>query len=579
MSNILIKSLFFSIIFLTTLFAEPSIIIKNNEKIENFKIFVYEDKTNKLSIEDIKAIDGFKITNNNISNGFTNSNFWYKLSITNKSTQKIEPYLKMTESILDKIDFYILSNNIVIKHKKAGVGYFEKNLSNKLERAYIKVELEKDETKTIYIKISSLYPMFNSFQLMDKTSMDTFEHNYKTIYAFLIGSLLSLALYNLMIFFYTRDKSYIYYVLYSISFIIWQTSMSGLYPFNRFLDANFYYLIGASIPALVAFLCFFTNSILDIKSISKRFYFLLNFIGFFYLILTFWSILNFKPAILIMNATTSFILPLLIYVGYKSYIKGNKIAIFYLIAQGSFLSMATLFSFSSFGFLEYSLLSRHGIIVGSFIEMILFSLALAYRIKLLEEEKIIIIEKAKDELEIKVKKRTQELEESKKRFEILANKDYLSDLYNRRALFEISDKLISLTKREKTEISLLLFDLDKFKNINDTYGHKIGDEVIKTFAKLLKEKRRKSDIAARIGGEEFAILLPTTKLKDAYNIAEKIRKETEQLQIEDNRLNINFTVSCGVVSLENETKFDALLVKADKKLYEAKRAGRNRVCY
>lgn len=574
----MIKLLFSFILFSTVLFSQETITIKNNPSITDFKVLSYEDKYSKLTIEAIKNINDFKEISNNISNGFTNSTFWYKLTIKNENSEVIERYLKMTESILDKIDFFIFSDGKMIKHKKDGVGYFKSGIENKLQRAYVKFNLQKDEQITIYVKISSFYPMFNSFKIYDKEALNDFEYDYSTVYAFLIGSLLSLALYNLMIFFYTKDISYLYYVLYSISLITWQTSMSGIYPFNSFLNTQSYYFIGASIPLLIAFLSLFTSSLLDTKAYSKRCYYILQAIAYFYIALAVWSIFDFRPAITIMNATASFVLPFLLYTGYRSYKAGNKIALFYLFAQSAFLSMATFFSLSSFGLLEYNYLSRHGIMIGSFIEMILFSLALAYRIKLLEEEKLGIIQKAKDDLEIRVKERTIELEKSKKQLEVLANKDCLSDLYNRRPLFQISNKLIKLAKRDHTDVSVLLFDIDKFKSINDTYGHKMGDEVIKAFAKLLKKDRRTSDVVARIGGEEFVILQPSTKLEDAYKVAEEIRAEAEKLQIKNKDIIINFTVSCGVASLKPEDeKLDELMIRADKRLYEAKRNGRNKV--
>ncbi|WP_321469430.1 diguanylate cyclase [Halarcobacter sp.] len=566
------------ILFCSTLLAQSPILINTQTEIDDFNILVYEDKSTKLTINEISKRDDFKTVNNHISNGFTNSVYWYKFIIKNQSSKNIERYIKTSENILDKIDFYLLSENKVVKHKKYGPGYFIDGEKNKLERAYLKLNLKKDETLTIYTKISSYYPMFNSFHIYDKTQLENFEYNYTTIYSFLIGSLLSLTLYNLMIFFYTKDTTYLYYVLYSVCLISWQTSMSGIYPFNTFSNTQAYYLIGACIPLVVAFLTLFTNSLLDIKLFSRKYYLTLNTISIFYFILAIWSLFNFKPAITIMNATASLVLPFLLYIGYKSYKAGNKIAIFYLFAQGFFLSLATLFSLSSFGLLDYNYLSRHGIIIGSFLEMILFSLALAYRIKLLEEEKLLIIQKAKNNLEVKVQERTKELEESKKKLEILANKDYLSDLYNRRPLFEISNKLINLAKRDNSDISVLLFDIDKFKVINDTFGHKAGDEVIRYFAKLLKEDRRTSDIVARIGGEEFVIFQPSTKKEDAYNVAQDIRKKVENLEIKTNNKTIKFTVSCGVASLTKEDKkLDELIARADKKLYEAKNTGRNKV--
>ncbi|WP_320035678.1 diguanylate cyclase [Halarcobacter sp.] len=567
------------ILFCSTLFAQDNILINNETKIDNFNVLVYEDKNSKLTLDEITKIDNFKTVNNHISNGFTNSTYWYKFKIKNQSNEDIKRYIKMSENILDKVDLYLLTeDNKLIKHKKSGPGYFIDGQKNKLERAHLEFTIEKDESITIYIKTSSLYPMFNSFHIYDKTQLESFEYNYTTVYAFLIGSLLSLALYNLMIFFYTKDTTYLFYVLYSICLISWQTSMSGIFPFDIFFSKESYYLIGTAIPLLIVFLSLFTNSLLDIKQQSKKYYNIINAIAIFYFILALWSIFNFKPAITLMNATASLVLPFLLYIGFLSYKKGNRIAIFYLFAQGFFLSLATLFSLSSFGFLEYNHLSRHGIMVGSFLEMILFSLALAYKIKLLEEEKLIIIQKAKNSLELRVQERTKELEESKKKLEILANKDHLSDLYNRRPLFEISNKLISLAKRDNSDISVLLFDIDKFKVINDIYGHKAGDEVIKSFAKLLKRDRRSSDIVARVGGEEFVILQPATKKEDAYKVAQEIRKKVENLEVISDDKTIKFTVSCGVDSLiKEDTRLDELIARADKKLYEAKNTGRNKV--
>ena len=231
------------------------------------------------------------------------------------------------------------------------------------------------------------------------------------------------------------------------------------------------------------------------------------------------------------------------------------------------------------GYLEYTLLNRHAIAVGSFVEIILFSLALAYRIKVLQHEKIAIIYQSNLELDEKVKERTLELEQSREKLKKLANHDSMTNLYNRRCLYEISNELVSIAKREKSPLSLIMFDIDKFKSINDIYGHSVGDEVIKTFAKLLQQTR-KCDIAARIGGEEFVLLLPNTDKRGAYDIASQIREDVEKLifQVKSDR-SISFTVSGGVSTLllENDNEIDQILHRADKALYKAKKSGRNKI--
>ena len=127
--------------------------------------------------------------------------------------------------------------------------------------------------------------------------------------------------------------------------------------------------------------------------------------------------------------------------------------------------------------------------------------------------------------------------------------------------------------------SLLIFDIDFFKKINDTYGHDIGDEVLRILAEIARKEMRYSDVLARFGGEEFIVLLPNTRLEDASIIAERLCKKIEQHQIcIENKFFINFSVSIGVAQLEPQQKDLNLLIKqADIALYEAKKNGRNQV--
>jgi len=163
----------------------------------------------------------------------------------------------------------------------------------------------------------------------------------------------------------------------------------------------------------------------------------------------------------------------------------------------------------------------------------------------------------------------------------LANIDPLTKLYNRRYLFDMTKEVISLAKREQTKVSMLMIDIDKFKKVNDTYGHAIGDEVIKCLASLLLKHTRESDIVARIGGEEFIVLLPNTSKDSAYKFANKLREliEKEKVFIDENK-SILFTVSIGIseIDIENEKEIEEALLRVDNALYEAKEGGRNRVC-
>lgn len=161
-----------------------------------------------------------------------------------------------------------------------------------------------------------------------------------------------------------------------------------------------------------------------------------------------------------------------------------------------------------------------------------------------------------------------------------ANYDHLSGIYNRRAFYQISEKLFySFQRYKQSPCSVILLDIDRFKPINDTYGHDAGDMVIQHIAELLSNTVRKSDVLARFGGEEFVIFLPETQLHNAVIAAEKIRTLIEQSRVEFQDEQIKYTISAGVSECRlNDHNLDNAIKRADNKLYIAKHSGRNKVC-
>jgi len=185
----------------------------------------------------------------------------------------------------------------------------------------------------------------------------------------------------------------------------------------------------------------------------------------------------------------------------------------------------------------------------------------------------------KDKLQIEIQ--SNNLREAQAELKLLASTDPMTKLYNRRYFLETSELLLDLAKRNKTDSSIIIIDIDKFKNINDNYGHKVGDEVIIALTSVLQEHSRKSDIVSRWGGEEFVILLPNTNIDGAFIISEKLREETELLIMNsDGNKVFNFTISLGVAKIKNDIDLNVLdvIARADKALYKAKETGRNKVC-
>lgn len=160
-----------------------------------------------------------------------------------------------------------------------------------------------------------------------------------------------------------------------------------------------------------------------------------------------------------------------------------------------------------------------------------------------------------------------------------AHTDHLTGVNNRRHFMEQSELELSRSRRYNSPLSIFMLDVDFFKKVNDTYGHKTGDEVLVKLAEVCKQTLREVDIIGRIGGEEFAVLLPETDKYKAIEVAERLRNAIAQTKIpQPNGLPVQFTVSIGVASLTSEDiNMDVLLNLADKALYNAKETGRNKV--
>lgn len=164
------------------------------------------------------------------------------------------------------------------------------------------------------------------------------------------------------------------------------------------------------------------------------------------------------------------------------------------------------------------------------------------------------------------------------RIAALATTDVLTGLPNRRGFDLLAAQALQEALREPSPLSALLIDLDHFKQLNDTHGHLAGDQVLRGFARALQGNLRQSDIICRWGGEEFILLLKDTGSSTAYQLAEKIRRQTEQEVFQFNGVNLRITASIGVTELQGGDSIDRLIGRADRALYRAKQSGRNRVC-
>ncbi len=161
----------------------------------------------------------------------------------------------------------------------------------------------------------------------------------------------------------------------------------------------------------------------------------------------------------------------------------------------------------------------------------------------------------------------------------LASVDGMTGLYNRGHFLALAEGEWARFRRYRRPLAFLMADIDLFKSVNDNYGHDVGDEVIKTVARILQKQKRTSDIVGRLGGEEFALVLPEATLDKAYAAAERLRQLVADCVVTVERRRVSITISIGASAAHAQMSgVNELVKQADIALYEAKRTGRNRVC-
>ncbi|MCD6258919.1 MAG: cache domain-containing protein [Helicobacteraceae bacterium] len=233
---------------------------------------------------------------------------------------------------------------------------------------------------------------------------------------------------------------------------------------------------------------------------------------------------------------------------------------------------------------EYNKETRYLLVLSAFFILISFVVSYILHIyikKILQRYEIDILAKQKalrklnQSLEAKVQSRTKELEESTKQLQELAHKDSLTSIENRYSIMKTLESEIDRAKRYKTKLSVVMYDIDHFKDINDTYGHDVGDDILIALTQLVNQNCREIDFLGRYGGEEFLIIMPNTSREEAKEFAHRIR-----LVVQNHSFKIigKLTISLGLIEYREGEEIKELFKRLDILLYKAKNGGRNRLC-
>lgn len=560
---------------------------------------VLEDPTGRLSFDEVSK-ESSKVVfrqyeTGQFSFGFTKSAYWFRFEVLNPSATPHDMVLVMRTAWLDTISIY---------QPDAAGGYQQIRLGDTLpfgERLHphpqFLVDLQaRPGAQTYYLRISSTQAFLSPIELWDAQAFHDNDRLLIGYFGMFYGVVLVMLLYNAFIWVSTRDRSYLYYCLYLGAFFIMNFSYNGFSFQYLWPDSprwsNWTYTSWVFLYQLMAII--FAMVFLETEKRLRRMHRILSL--FLYVMSAAWllSILFASPVF--HNATGVYFVflysPLTAIAGFLAWRSGFRAARFFVVASMGNLVGAFITAMTVSGFMPYSFASFHAVEFGILADVILLSLALADRIKYLRlqnetAEKAIIEQKlqsnallrqAKDDLERIVSERTAELRKARDEAERLSRVDALTGAFNRRYFNEVAALEFAKVRRLHQPLSVISFDIDLFKQINDNHGHAAGDEVIKAAARVSRNAVREIDFVARIGGEEFAILLPGSTIEQAAATAERLRELVIAEQVSYQGKQLAFTASFGVAQLkDSDQSFEALLQRADEMMYRAKNMGRNRV--
>ncbi len=554
-------ALFLFFLFSKTILAFPGA-LELVEKKDQYNIYSYlqvlEDPEGNLDLEGVLSPglqEQFQPHGNRTpSYSYTDSAYWFRWEITDLTSQQ-HWFLEVEYPLLHDVRFFFPTETGEYEMKKAGslLPFDQRPLENR-NFVFPLPEIPPGKTITLYLRTETEFAHIVPLTIWEQNSFysrSSLEHLFQGAY---LGMLLIVALYTLFIFFFSRDMRFLFYTMYILCIAFFHLSLNGL-SFQFFWPqapdwANrsvMFFSFGGNI-----FLLLFATKILNLK---KNFpglnTFFLGIAGFSLLMLPFSLFLPYTLAMQL-NIATIFAGSVTLIAGvYRTWEKKYRPAVFLFWAWVFLVGGIFLLMGRSFGILPHGFLTFSGIQIGSALEIVFLSLSLVAHSNFLKKEK----EQAQE----------------------LARRDDLTGLFNRRALFSIGQKQVEIARLQNYCLSVVMVDIDNFKEVNDNFGHEAGDNVLRVFAEKLRHKVRATDCVARYGGDEFCILLPLTNSGEAQERIEELREDLGQDGVfREGDYDFQLTASFGISALQGEKTFQELISRADSALYTAKKEGGNR---
>lgn len=550
--------------------------------------------------------DAWKILEDNGNSfGFRDTRFVFRVQLINLQASPQTLFLEIAYPLLDSVDVYAnrLDETSLLYRLGDSLPFHQRPI---VHRNYVlPYTLSANEKVTLYFSIHTSSATQFPLRLWSPTAFYSNEINMSLWFGAYFGVMLVMALYNLFIFIAVRNSEYFWYVCYVLAIVGFQATIDGLsfqYLWPNAVTWNTFN-VSVWVGALMIGTLTFQEAFLELRKRSPRLY-RVNRVALYIAIGLMLSsfLLPYQLTIRIGAVLTSGACLLALLAGYWVWYRGYSQARYYCLAWTVLIVGGFFTVMNMVGVLPRTPFTVYATAVGSLIEVVLLSFALAERInlerrlrfgaqkhvleserelRLMREEALHQQQQANEELEARVHERTHELEVLNTRLLELSATDQLTGLKNRRFLDQVLDDEVIRCRRYQRNLGVLMVDIDHFKRFNDTWGHLAGDACLRAVATCIRAGLRSpSDRLARYGGEEFCVVLPETAHDGASTVAERIRQMVEALEFRWEEQVINVTISIGgcVRVPQDEDTREKLIAWADEALYHAKQSGRNRVC-
>ncbi|MBF7073821.1 GGDEF domain-containing protein [Glaciecola sp. MH2013] len=570
-------------------------------------ILHFQDESSSYTINDIKALPSTSWTINEHQNfGLTKKPQWLRIEFDGEDFDRL---VEIDYAMLDKVDIWLFDTSLNPLQYYATGDKLPFKQRPILHDKFLFTLPKRENATVLFLRVQSNGPVKAPLKIWSKPDFISYISTHRLFMGLFFGYMIAMGLINLFIFVTTRTLIYATYAGYVFAFALLIASLHGIgfrfiWPKNIWMQEHSVVIFAFM---MMSFVLLFSSKILELKKYHQRFYVAFKVLIVVYVGCTIASfILPYAMMVKLLLILFLFSIPVVLIVTISLASSGSSIAKYFSVAWGILLFSGLAASADNFHWVELPLDSSYLLMIGATTETLLLALAMATNFNdrrqlakhahaeaqeneqkaiLMQDELIQLQEQAQINLEQEVQARTVEFEEALAKLSSINTDlqnmnelDALTGVMNRQYFDKVYAQECARSRRHRQPLAVAMLDIDHFKKVNDSYGHQCGDDCLVAFCTALSELiKRPGDTLARLGGEEFVILLPNTSIDGASGLLEACRVAIEKLRVSSGEYNISFTVSIGLSSkvIGCDGDRDELLSNADKLLYAAKNAGRN----